>query len=52
MNNDPCKTFKKMLLEQKDWKTNKNCNPYELMKIWSDFNHSKDPNYQMIKIFK
>jgi hypothetical protein len=41
-----------MLLEQKIWKTNKNCNSYGLMKIWSNFNHSKVPNYQTVKVFK
>jgi len=43
MNNDPCKAFKKMLLGQKNWKTNKNCNSYGLMKIWSNFNPFKSP---------
>jgi hypothetical protein len=41
-----------MLLEQKNWKTNKNCNSYELMKIWSIFYHSKDPNYQIVNLKK
>ncbi len=44
-NNAPSKTFKKILLGQKIWKANKNCNSYGLMKIWSKFNHSKVPNY-------
>jgi hypothetical protein len=26
-------------------KKNKNCNSYGLMKTWSNFNHSKFPNY-------
>jgi hypothetical protein len=39
------KLSKNMLLEQKHWKTNKNCNLYGLMKIWSNFNHSKVLNY-------
>jgi hypothetical protein len=39
------KISKNMLLGQKKKKTNKNCNSYGLMKIWSNFNHSKVPNY-------
>jgi len=35
------KLSKKNLLGQKNWKTNKNCNSYGLMKTWSNFNHSK-----------
>ncbi len=27
-------------------------NSYGLMKIWLNFNHSKVPNYQTIKVFK
>jgi hypothetical protein len=30
----------------------KNYNSCELMKIWSNFNHLKDPNYKMVKVFK
>jgi hypothetical protein len=44
-NSAPSKTLKKMLLGQRNWKINKNCNSYGLMKIWSNFNHSKVPNY-------
>ncbi len=39
------KLSKNMFLGQKNWKINKNCNSYGLMKIWSNFNHSKVPNY-------
>jgi hypothetical protein len=35
------KLFKPMLLGQRNWKTNKNCDSYGLMNIWSNFNHSK-----------
>jgi hypothetical protein len=35
------KLSKNMFLGQRNWKTNKNCNLYGLMKIWSNFNHSK-----------
>jgi hypothetical protein len=47
MNNGPSKTFKKQctFLEQKKLETNKNWNSYELMKIWSNLNHSKVLNY-------
>jgi hypothetical protein len=41
-----------MLLGQRNSKTNKNCNSYGLMKIWSNFNHSKVPNYWMIRVLK
>ncbi len=44
-NNAPSKTFKKMLLGQRNWKINKNCNAYGLLKIESNFNNSKVPNY-------
>jgi len=40
--------FRTKLIEKK----NKNCNSYGLMKIWSNFNHSKVLNYQMVKVFK
>jgi hypothetical protein len=30
----------------------KNCNSYELMKIWSNSNHSKVPNYDLVKVNK
>jgi hypothetical protein len=33
-------------------KKKKNCTSYELMKIWSNFNHSKVPNYSLVKVFK
>jgi hypothetical protein len=36
----------------KKLKTKKNYNPYGLMKIWSNFNHSKVLNYQIVKDFK
>jgi hypothetical protein len=37
---------KNMLLgQEKKTKQNKNCNSYGLMKIWSNFNHLKVPNY-------
>ncbi len=39
------KVSKSMLLGQGNWNKNKNCNSYGLMKIWSNFNHSKVPNY-------
>jgi len=39
------KLYKKMFLEQKIWKKNKNCNSYGLTTIWSNLNHSKVPNY-------
>jgi hypothetical protein len=32
-------------LGQRNWKTKKNCNSYGLMKILSNFNHSKIPTY-------
>jgi hypothetical protein len=44
-NNAPSKNFKKYACGLNIWKTNKNCNLYGLMKIWSNFNHSKVPNY-------
>ncbi len=44
-NNAPFKTFKKYALGQRNWKTKKNCNSYGLMKILSNFNHSKIPTY-------
>jgi hypothetical protein len=45
-NNAPFKTFKKYAFGTKKLKKkNKNCNSYGLMKIWSNFNHSKVPNY-------
>ncbi len=43
-NNASSKTFKKYVFEIFFFKR-KNCNSYELMKIWSDFNHSKVPSY-------
>jgi len=40
------KFSKNMILGQRNWKTNKNCNSYGLMKlVGSNFNHSKVPNY-------
>jgi hypothetical protein len=39
------KLSKKMFLGQIFWKKIKNYNSYGLMKIWSNFNHSKVPNY-------
>jgi hypothetical protein len=36
---------KNMILGQKNLNKNKNCNSYGLMKIWSNFNHSKIPRY-------
>jgi hypothetical protein len=36
---------KHMLLGQRNSKTKKNCNSYGLMKIWSNYNHSKVLNY-------
>ncbi len=46
MNKDPCKTFKNIFFWDKEIeKKNKNCNSYGLMIIWSNFNHSKVPNY-------
>ncbi len=41
-----------MHLEPKKLNKNKNCNSYGLMKIWSNFNNSKVPNYQTTKVFK
>jgi len=54
MINDPSKTFENICFGDKFffWKTNKNCNSYGLMKIWSDLDHSKVPNYWMVKVFK
>jgi hypothetical protein len=46
------KLWKKKLLGQENWKKkNKNCNSYGLMKIWSNFNHSKVFNYSMAMVF-
>jgi hypothetical protein len=39
------KLSKNMLLGQRNWKINKNCNSYGLMKIWLNFNYSKVFNY-------
>ena len=44
-NNAPFKTFKKYAFGQCFLKKNKNYNSYGLMKIWSNFNYSKVPNY-------
>jgi hypothetical protein len=46
------KLSKKNVFRTKIEKQTKNCNSYGLMKIWSNFNHSKIPNYQMVKDFK
>jgi hypothetical protein len=45
MNNDPYKNFKKYDFGTKKLKNKQNCNSYGLIKIWSNFNHSKVPNY-------
>jgi hypothetical protein len=39
------KFSKNMLIGKKNVKTNKNNKSYGLMKIWSNFNHSKVLNY-------
>jgi hypothetical protein len=44
-NNAPSKNFKKNAFGTKKLKKNKKCNSYGLMKILSNFNHSKVPNY-------
>ncbi len=41
-----------MLLGQKNLKKKKKKNSYGLMKIWSNFKHSKVPNYYTVKVFK
>jgi hypothetical protein len=46
------KVFKNMLLGQKKMKTNKNCNWYGLMKIWSNFNHSKVLSIKWLRFSK
>jgi hypothetical protein len=46
MNNNPCKALKKYDFVTKNLKNkNKNCKLYGFMKTWSNFNHSKIPNY-------
>jgi hypothetical protein len=53
MNNDPCKIFKNIFFwDTKIEKKEENCNSYGFMKMWSNFNHSKVPNYQMVKGLK
>jgi hypothetical protein len=37
--------FETYVFGTKKLKTKTNCNPYGLMKIWSNFKHSKVPNY-------
>jgi hypothetical protein len=44
-NNAPSKIFKNVFLEQINFLKNKNWNSYGLMKIWSNFIHSKVLNY-------
>ncbi len=51
-NNVLFKIFKKYAFGIKKLKKKKFYNLYGLMKIWSKFNHSKVPNYQMVNFFK
>jgi hypothetical protein len=46
------KVSKTYVFGTKKLKGKKNCNSYGLMKIWSNFNHSKVLNYQIVKVFK
>jgi hypothetical protein len=46
------KLSKKCFWNKKIEKQKKNYNSYGLMKIWSNLNHSKVPNYQTVKVFK
>jgi len=39
------KLSKKCFWDKTIEKTNKKCNSYGFMKIWSNFNHSKIPSY-------
>ncbi len=49
-NISPFKTFKTICFQnKKNEKINKICNSYGLMKIWSNFNHSKILNYQQLR---
>jgi hypothetical protein len=46
------KLSKNMFLQQKNWKTNNNCNSYGLMKIWLNFNYSKSLTIKWLKFSK
>jgi hypothetical protein len=52
MNNAPNKAFKTYAFMNVFLKIDKNCNLYGLVRIWSNFDHSKVPNYDLVKVNK